>query len=534
MASFLAKLLLLGGLCILLYWAVQTYQTEFIMAGGLIAAGVILAVLVKAYRRYGSLFFKGVTYTMKGDDIINYANKYFKDGVIYPVGAYWFKHGRDEAVKIIPNVLAHLDHIRNAAFDMKGEGFTPLEYSRLPPAVKKALLPDLLGFYGKGWRYRLDLETSIHYSHEFNMVIWSFEALGQAPILDNWHKRRKEICAIMGEEVRYDISSDGINVHVFPMGLEQWDSPYDEELFGFDEDGDPNGPWQWGVTFLPDDDDYETWACEKNTFTPEEVETEYLPEVLPFVERQWTAEHGGHLAKGYIFFGTNVQSGKMYWKKIDKLSHHLVMGISGYGKSVFLNQVLQGVRYNAELFERVYLVDMKGGVELIEYHGESVFQVLYRYDDLCDVVAEIVALMDARLEEMRNRKSRKFSGKRILFVVDEYAQIQLHRVSDKEAKAKHENLLAGLNRLSMLGRAVGVTLWAQLQKGTTDVMDSSFRTNLQAQVCFRVPNRLTAASMFGSADELPEDPTKLDRGQFIYFDDATGETVCLQAHIRQE
>ena len=63
----------------------------------------------------------------------------------------------------------------------------------------------------------------------------------------------------------------------------------------------------------------------------------------------------------------------------------------------------------------------------------------------------------------------------------------------------------------MLGRAVGIVIIAAIQKATTDVMDSSFRTNLQAQVCFRVANRLMAASMFGSTEDLKLDPIALRR-----------------------
>jgi hypothetical protein len=65
-------------------------------------------------------------------------------------------------------------------------------------------------------------------------------------------------------------------------------------------------------------------------------------------------------------------------------------------------------------------------------------------------------------------------------------------------------------------------------------MDSSFRNNLQGQVCFRVPNRLAAASMFGSTEDLKLDPTELRRGQFIFYDPIAGETRYLQAHVARQ
>jgi hypothetical protein len=86
----------------------------------------------------------------------------------------------------------------------------------------------------------------------------------------------------------------------------------------------------------------------------------------------------------------------------------------------------------------------------------------------------------------------------------------------------------------MLGRAAGVLIWAQLQKGTSDVMDSSFRANLASQVCFKVGNKLTAAGMFGSTDELAVDPVKLPKGRFILFDASKGETYYLQSRVVQQ
>ena len=191
--------------------------------------------------------------------------------------------------------------------------------------------------------------------------------------------------------------------------------------------------------------------------------------------------------------------------------------------------------HNIDRYEKVYLVDLKGGVELIEYldYGDK-FEVRYRYEELPELVASLCRLMEERLDQMREARVKKWTGARILFVVDEYAQIALQSPDGKEAKAVHARLLSDLNRLSMLGRAVGVLLWIQLQKSTVDVIESSFRNNLQAQVCFRVQSRLNAAGLFGEAKDLEIDPVRLRRGQCIYYDDATGETVYLQAHMRTE
>jgi hypothetical protein len=139
--------------------------------------------------------------------------------------------------------------------------------------------------------------------------------------------------------------------------------------------------------------------------------------------------------------------------------------------------------------------------------------------------------MDQRLLAMRTELRRSWRGPRVFFIVDEFAQIQLWPVTTREEKAVHDRLIANLNKLAMLGRAVGIVIIAAIQKATTDVMDSSFRANLQTQVCFRVANRLMAASMFGSTEDLKLDPIALPRGWCIYHDPTVGETRYLQVHV---
>lgn len=238
-------------------------------------------------------------------------------------------------------------------------------------------------------------------------------------------------------------------------------------------------------------------------------------------------------APGEVTFGTDLMTGKVVSLKAASIPHLLIMGTSGFGKSVFLHQLVAQLLYApAEEVERITLVDLKGGVEFVKYaSGDGRVCTVWKFDEVVEVVDELVAVMEARQLEMLEKRWRTYKGRRIFFVVDEFAQIQLYPVEGKDGKAAHAKLLGNLNRLSMLGRSAGIVIVAAIQKATTDVMDSSFRTNLQGQVCFRVPNRLAAASMFGTVDDLRFDPVALPRGQYIFYDPTVGETRYLQAHV---
>lgn len=245
----------------------------------------------------------------------------------------------------------------------------------------------------------------------------------------------------------------------------------------------------------------------------------------------------GHLREGYLYFGDRyLEDMAPYWVPVKKLTHFLVSGMSGSGKSVFLHQFLAGVAHNERFFDDVYLIDLKGGVELWRYEGKAngLFHVAYQFEKVVELVDGLNELMDERLEQMRERGIRDWDGGKVLVVIDEYAELAFEMPEDREGKAIKQRLLARLSRLSSKARAAGIILWAQLQKGTTDVMDSSFRNNLQSEVMFKPKSKLIAAQVFGSTEELKVDPTRLPAGYFVMFDGATGELVYLKSRMVRE
>lgn len=257
-----------------------------------------------------------------------------------------------------------------------------------------------------------------------------------------------------------------------------------------------------------------------------------LPAVMPFED--------AFLKKGEIFYGFNVRTGERYYNDLEKIPHHMVVGQSGSGKSVFLNQIIASVLYNIDAFEKVYLVDLKGGVELAKYAPlHEALQLVDDYDDLPELVAEIYQTLRNRLNEMRDTAETLYKGKHILFIVDEYAQINQFEPITKQEKENHKQLLSYLNRISQLGRATRITIWAQLQKATVDNISASFRNNLQTKICFKVHSNSDAATVFGNTDDLPGVASiggfkNLAKGRFILSDDVNGERIYMQAAMMDD
>ena len=251
-----------------------------------------------------------------------------------------------------------------------------------------------------------------------------------------------------------------------------------------------------------------------------------LPAVIPMTPALFR--------RGEIFFGFDLASGQPYYVPLTKMTHTLVGGQSGVGKSVMLNQVLRSMLSNLDLIDELILVDLKR-VELSRYDGLSPkITVVRSYEELPAIVERVLGTMYRRLSELEyNRELAVKSGFTIL-VIDEYASIEQQVANGKEETADKKALTANLVKLSQLGRAAGIRLWAQLQKPTTDNMDSSFRTNLQSVLCFYMPSKVNATQMFGDLDGLPADPTNLNRGEFIFQDDGQNRTVHLKAAMCDE
>jgi len=73
------------------------------------------------------------------------------------------------------------------------------------------------------------------------------------------------------------------------------------------------------------------------------------------------------LKGGQIYFGKGLKSGDIYFR-VEDLTHFLIVGQSGAGKSVFQNLLINQIIFNfGQGVEELYLVDLKGGVEFLQY-----------------------------------------------------------------------------------------------------------------------------------------------------------------------
>lgn len=233
-----------------------------------------------------------------------------------------------------------------------------------------------------------------------------------------------------------------------------------------------------------------------------------------------------------IVFGTNIETGNDLIRPVNRLQHTLVVGVSGAGKSTFLHGLLWQLVRSPEA-ERLYLVDLKGGIEFDRYSDSEKVEVVWEFQDVVGLVERLMEVMRLRQETMRQNRWQNWPNRRTFLVIDEYAELQgeIDAASSKEEKAQAQRLQNNLKSISRRARALGIVLICALQKGTTDSMDSSVRNNMGCRICFRQGSRLSASAVLDGLEDAPEDPVQLPTGRFIYYNASNGVRSYVQAHV---
>lgn len=195
------------------------------------------------------------------------------------------------------------------------------------------------------------------------------------------------------------------------------------------------------------------------------------------------------------------------------IPHYLVAGESGGGKSSFIRMMVTVLLANNQDLE-VYFIDFKGGMENQVFEGFDNIHLIDNVQDAAMKMGEVNRILDTRMREFKNAKARTIemynqrpgrSGekeKRILVVVDEIAEL-MPTVGGKYKSALGE-VNSVLNRVSRMGRAVGIGVVVGVQKPDTRNLDPTIKMNLVGIVCFPV-NHFTQSTIVlgnGRAAEL--------------------------------
>jgi hypothetical protein len=228
------------------------------------------------------------------------------------------------------------------------------------------------------------------------------------------------------------------------------------------------------------------------------------------------------LAGELVAIGVNRVTGEQVTINIATMFHHLICGMTRWGKSVLLHCILSTLLTKPKkLVQKIYCCDLKGGVSLSKYSENFPDRVVGVHDveGVMVTVKELVALLHTRLAIMRLKGWDPWPGPRVFFVCDEFAILEQWqpRRDDKEGQAAKAEMMNGLLELSQQGAGAGIVLIVAIQKPTQAGISIDFRGNFESIAQFRTLTKNTASQVLGSTDDLLLDPTRqLGRGDCLY------------------
>lgn len=211
-----------------------------------------------------------------------------------------------------------------------------------------------------------------------------------------------------------------------------------------------------------------------------------------------------------LSFPIGESLGGLLTQSLSILPHMMIAGASGGGKSNFFKQTIVSLLKTTPRLQ-VYLLDLKQGVETMEFEGLPNVSV-------AKTEAEASILLGKLRQEMIDRfdiikKARRTSidpelDKRdvIVIAVDEasvlYGKTRVSKIKAKNATQARELT----DDLAKLGRAAKMHLILATQKVTTETIDTKIQENMGGRICFRANTLQGSMTVLGNkmAFELPD------------------------------
>ena len=215
-------------------------------------------------------------------------------------------------------------------------------------------------------------------------------------------------------------------------------------------------------------------------------------------------------------------TGRVVCANMQKLTHLLVAGATGSGKSVCLNAIILSIIYKASPEDvKIVLIDPKR----VEFSSYEALPHLIMPKIVCDTQKAISTLswavdeMEKRFEILGNSRvknideynqtSEVVSGKKkkmpfLVIIVDELADLMM--TGKKEVEEK-------VCRLAQKARAAGIHLILATQRPSVDVITGLIKSNFPSRISFSVTSAVDSMTILDrvGAEKL------LGKGDMLYF-----------------
>lgn len=219
----------------------------------------------------------------------------------------------------------------------------------------------------------------------------------------------------------------------------------------------------------------------------------------------------------------------LYYRKLNTLDHLLCVGESGSGKSNFMHLLNVNFLFNLHKIRKMYMIDLKGGVELKRYEALHNVEFVSSIERLNAFLDDVLVDLEASQRDLLLTNKRK-SDDLTLIIFDEVGAVSTY--PDKKIR---EAIFDKLSLISMQGRASGILLFLFAQKIDNTVLPSCIVNNLQSRVLLKTSND-NNINIIDLKDNIREKTTWVEvqdfnKGRAIYKDGLTSEKYLVQFPI---
>lgn len=215
---------------------------------------------------------------------------------------------------------------------------------------------------------------------------------------------------------------------------------------------------------------------------------------------------------------------------IEGLNHSILIGESGSGKSVFVQNLITSFFYNEDKFEKFIMIDPKR-VELSRYKIFKKVDYIENMEKVFEMFENLQKTMYDRLEEMENLGQVKSKKPFILVLIDEFRTLKNNSL-EKKINDKMEKILIDLIQKC---RATNIRIILAGQKRDTQNLSSNVLSNIQTRILLKTKNNDNISKIGGNSEELEtysitlNDIKNFPKGRGIYKDGDTGEVYLFQS-----
>lgn len=252
-------------------------------------------------------------------------------------------------------------------------------------------------------------------------------------------------------------------------------------------------------------------------------------------------------------------NGQVIYAELNKMSHLLIAGATGSGKSVCVNTIISSILMRAKPDEvKLILVDPKK-VELSNYNGvphllapvvtdpkkaaatlrETVSEMERRYDLFAGANVRKIETYNQYVEKKNQENDAEHQLEKLPYIVvilDEVADLMMVASKDVEDC---------IMRIAQLARAAGIHLIVATQRPSTDIITGVIKANIPSRIAFAVSSSIDsrtildctgAEKLLGKGDMLflPMGSNSPIRVQGAYVDDSEVEAITYYTTKQQE